>query len=218
MAAALRIRFSDPNQLGAEATHLILGLIQYELGQLSAGLSAEAQAVVNNLLPLLGLGDGFPLFPFLEIASDGQAIQKWFLSLVDGATPLIAKWLGHLAGLVGATLTAVSGTGMPADPWTATVLELNPSSTFNLTLRKGRTASTGLQIGVAFEIAPGGANPIARIDAQAVIASIPLSGTGSAAVLPSAHVLIQSPGSDGAPPIVNNAPTIVVGSIRGGFA
>lgn len=209
----------DPNQLGAEATHLILGLIQYELGQLSAGLTAEAQSVVNNLLPLFGLGDGIPLFPFLQIATDGQAIQKWFLSLIDGATPPITKWLGHLTGLLGATAPAVTGTGTPTDPWTATVFTLNPSSTFNVTLASANAISiSALQIGVAFKIAPSGANPIARVNAQAVIASIPLSGTGSASALPSASVVIESPGSDGAAPIVNNAPTIAVSSIRGGFA
>jgi hypothetical protein len=201
----------DPNQLGAEATHLILGLIQYELKQLAGGLSAEAQSVVNHLLPLLGLGGTIPQFPFLQIASDGQAIQHWFASLLTGGPPPIQAWLTHLAGLLGSA-SAVTGTGAPADPWTVSVFTLNPSSTFNITLAN---ANNALQFGVLLRVAPGAAPP-ARIEAQAVLASLPLAGTGSAAVLPSASVVVRAPGVDGTP-LVSNAPAIAVDHLRGGF-
>jgi hypothetical protein len=206
----------DPNQLGSEATHLVLGLIQYELSQLGAGLSAEAQSVVDHLLPLLGLGGGIPPFPFLELASDPQAIQKWFVSLLAGATPPIQAWLSNLAGLLGSS-SAVTGAGTPADPWTASIFTLNASSTFNITLAKAPVQGNDtLQIGVAVRVAPA-TSPVARIEAQAVLASLPLSGTGPAAVLPSASVVLRAPGGDGAPALIDNAPTIVVHSIRGGF-
>jgi hypothetical protein len=202
----------DPQKLGAEATHLILGLIQYELGQLGAGLSQEQQAIIDHLLPLIGLGGGIPPFPFLELASDGQATQKWFALLLAGGAPPITAWLGHLAGLLGSA-SGVTGSGTPADPWTVSVFTLNTSSTFNITLAK----TDSLQIGLAVGIAPGGANPVARIEAQAVLASLPLSGTGSAAVLPAASVALRAPGLDGAPALVNNPPAIKAAAIRGGF-
>ncbi len=201
----------DPNQLGAEATHLILGLIQYELNQLSGGLSTEAQSIVNHLLPLLGLGGGIPPFPFLEIASDPQAIQTWFASLLTGGTPPIQAWLTNLAGLLGST-SAITGTGTPSDPWTASIFTLNPSSTFNVTLA---SANSALQFGVLVRVAPG-ATPVARIEAQAVVASLPLAGTGSAAVLPSASVVVRAPGADGTA-LVSNAPAIAVDHVRAGF-
>ncbi|HKD78093.1 MAG TPA: DUF6603 domain-containing protein [Candidatus Angelobacter sp.] len=197
----------DPNQLGSEATHLILGLIQYELGQLSGGLSAEQQAIVNHLLPLLGLGGGIPPFPFLEIVSDPLAIQKWLASLP------FQSWLGQLTGLLGSA-TAVTGSGTAVDPWTASIFTLNPTSTFNVTLAH---TDKGLDFGVMVRVAPSGATPVARIEAQAIIASVPLQGTGSAAVLPSASVVVHAPGAGGAPALVDNKPTIAVDSLRGGF-
>jgi large repetitive protein len=202
----------DPNQLGAEATHLILGLIQYELGQLGAGLPGEQQAIINHLLPLLGLGGGIPPFPFLEVASNPLAIRTWFASLLTGGPPPIQAWLTNLAGLFGSTFP-VTGTGTSADPWTANIFALNASSNFGVTLAQSNGA---LQFGVGVQVAPGGANPVARIEAQAVLASLPLAGTGSAAVLPSASVVVRTPGAEGMA-LVSNAPAIAVGHLRAGF-
>jgi large repetitive protein len=203
----------DPNQLGAEATHLILGLIRYELSQLAAGSSDEAQSIVDHLLPLLGLGGGIPIFPFLDILTDPQAIRTWFASLLVGATPPIVAWLGNLTGLLGSS-GAATGTGTRADPWTATVFSLNPTSTFDVTLVQSNGA---LQFGVGVRVAPAGASPVVRVEAQAVIASLPLAGAGSTAVLPSASFVIRAPGADGVAPLVNGAPAIAVDSLRAGF-
>jgi hypothetical protein len=198
----------DPNQLGSEATHLILGLIQYELKQLAGGLSAEQQAVVNYLLPLLGLGGGaIPPFPFLELVSDPQAIQKWFASI-----PL-QSWLAQLAGLLGSS-TAITGTGTVDDPWVAQIFTLNASTGFNVTLAQTADA---LQFGALVKVAPDGPNPVARIEARAVLASFPLKGTAATAVLPSAAVLLRAPGSDGAAALIDKKPAIAVDSLRAGF-
>ncbi len=205
--AGARNTVLDPNQLGAEAFHLVLGLIQFEISQLSSA------AALESLLPLLGLSGGIPPFPFLEIQSDPQAIQKWFVSLLTGATPPIEQWLAALGGLLGSA-AAVTGSGSPTDPWTVSVFTLSASSTVNITLAQNSSTSS-FEIGVAVQAAPTGA-PVG-IEAQAVIASIPLSGTGKASVMPSASVVLRAPGADGAPDLVNNPGVIVVNHIRGGF-
>src|SRR5262249_19012927 len=150
---------------------------------------------------------------FVEVGTDPQAIQKWFASLLVGGPPPIQAWLSHFVGLLGST-TAVTGGGTPSDPWTATIFTLNASSTFNVTLAQLNGA---LQFGALVKVAPGGATPVARIEAQAVIASLPLAGTGSAAVLPSASVVMRSPGTDGGAGLVSSAPTIAVDHLRAGF-
>ncbi|HEY1502139.1 MAG TPA: DUF6603 domain-containing protein [Acidobacteriaceae bacterium] len=209
----------DPSNLGSEAVHLIIGFIQEQLTRLAAN-SGEAGAVTANFLQLLGFGDAaIPQFPFTQLGNPA-AINTWFASLLQGgATAPIVHWLGHLAGLIGVSTPTVTGTGTAADPWVAPVFPIGTAagSSLNITFATSTVSSTtSLLIGLQARVIPGGAAPPVRIEGNATIASIPITGTGSAAVLPSASVTAIAPGAVGAGALVNNA-TISVQSVRAGF-
>jgi hypothetical protein len=194
----------DPNQLESEAFHVIMGLLKQALQSVAGG-------VAGDLLGLLGLGaDGIPQFPFLELFSNPAALQGWFNSLLQSGTA--TTWLGHVAGLIGATGGTVNGSGTSADPWRAEVIPFDAQSGLSITLANGGSA---LDIGVQASLVPAGSTPPGRIDAQAVVASIPIAGTGSAAVLPSASITFGAPGSSGAQLV--SAAALTVDSLRAGL-
>jgi large repetitive protein len=210
----------DPSNLGSEAVHLIIGFIQEQLRRLAAS-TGEAGAVTAHLLQLLGFGDAaIPQFPFTQLG-DPHAINTWFASLLQGgATAPVVNWLGHLIGLLGASTITVTGTGTEADPWVAPVLPFGTAagSGLNITFAtKTASSTTSLLIGLQARVIPGGANPPVRIEGNATLASIPITGTGSAAVLPSASVTAFAPGAIGAGALVSTG-TISVQSLRAGFA
>jgi large repetitive protein len=177
----------DPNQLKAEAFHVILGLLKQELASLTG-------PVATHLLGLFGLGgDGIPQFPFLDLTTNPAAVQGWFQSLVQGAS--IPNWLGHLAGLIGAPALAVNGTGTPADPWTIAVIPFDAQSALSLAIS---VSGPALQIGVQALLVPGGASGPGSIQAEAMLASIPLAGSGNAVVLPAASLMFRAPASSSA--------------------
>ena len=64
-----------PDDLGSEAGQLILGLVRYELEQLGGGAAADAKALADHLIPLLGLDGSLPAFPLDAVAHDPTAIQ-----------------------------------------------------------------------------------------------------------------------------------------------
>jgi len=209
----------DPNNLESEAVHLIVGFIQEQLKRLAA-TTGEAGAVTAHLLELLGFGDAaIPQFPFTQLGDPG-ALNTWFASLLQGgATAPVVAWLGHLSGLIGVSAPSVTGTGTPADPWVAPLIPFGTAagSGLNITFATQTAATTtSLLIGLQARVIPSGANPPVRIEGGATLASIPITGTGSAAVLPSASVTAFAPGAIGAGALVSTA-TITVQSFRGGF-
>ena len=186
----------NPDQLAPEAFHVILGMLKQELSSLTG-------AVPSHLLGLLGLADdGVPPFPFLSLVTDPAAIQNWFQSLVQGAT--VSTWLAHVAGLIGATdLTVINGGA--SGPWMVTLIPFDTQSSLDLVV----SVSGGkLQVGVQATLFPGGASGPGRVVASAVIASIPLSGTGSADALPSASIRFIAPGNPSAQLIPTGALTL----------
>jgi len=194
----------DPSQLKSEAFHVILGLLKNELASLSGAVAAHLPGV-------LGLGDdGIPQFPFLDLATNPAALQSWFQSVIQAGA--MSKWLAHLAGLIGVPDLTVNGTGTPADPWTITVIPFDSQSGLALTLS---ATGSALEIGVQASVVPGGASGPGRIQAEAVIASIPLAGSGNAVVLPSASVAFRAPGSTSAQLVTSG--TITVGSFSAGL-
>src|SRR5579859_2228376 len=80
----------DPQQLGNEATHLVLGLVREKLHEISGTATGAAAALAANLIPLLGLDGSLPAFPLEQISSDPAATATWLKSLLTGApTPPI---------------------------------------------------------------------------------------------------------------------------------
>jgi hypothetical protein len=76
------------------------------------------------------------------------------------------------------------------------------------------THTPTLEIGLGATIVPSDAAPPTRIEAQAVIVAIPLAGSGTLGVLPSASVSVVAPGDPAAPPLGNA--TISLQSVRTG--
>lgn len=209
----------DPSNLSSEAVQLILGLLHVKLSRL-AGPTGEAASLVNHFLPLLGFGtDGIPQFPFAQLGSAG-ALNNWFDSLLQGgATAPIVAWLGHLAGLLGASNTIVSGSGTQSDPWTVTLLPIGSvaGSGVSLTLATQTISSTtSMLAGIGVTIVPGGANPPLRIEASATIAAIPIVGVGAATVLPAASITAIAPGDAASGNLVTNA-NITVATAEAGL-
>ncbi len=209
----------DPSNLGSEAVQLIIGFIREQLSRI-AGPTGEVASVVNHLLPLLGFGDdGIPQFPFAQLG-DPNAINNWFGSLLEAhSTAPIVPWLGHLAGLIGSSDNTVSGSGTPADPWVVQLLPIGSvaGSGLGITLATQTVSSTtSVLLGLRATIIPGGATPPVRILADATVASIPIVGVGSAAILPAASITAFAPGATGAGNLVSTA-SITLASIEAGF-
>lgn len=198
----------DPANLSAEATHVLIGLIHEKLRQIGA-VASEAGATALHLMPLLGFGtDGIPQFPFADLLKGPVALQNWLNTILNSSK--MPAWLGHLAGLFGAS-SAVTGTGAPTNPWRVPILSLDAgNSELAVTLS---AAGQKLQVGVQALLVPSGGTPPARLEASATIVAIPLSGVGGASVLPSASIVVRSPG--GAGTLVNTGP-ISADDIRGG--
>lgn len=204
----------NPEQLGSQAVQLILGLLKQNLRQVTGAAGAEAVAVRDHLLPLLGLaGEGIPPFPFAQLFAGPTALQNWFGSLLQGSTPPIAAWLGHLGGLIGATGPTVSGAGTETNPWRVQVIPFDARSGLSVTVANG---TGSLKLGLATSLVPGASTPVARVEAQATLAALPLNGTAVATVLPAASVTFRAPGGLSAPNLVSDA-HITVGSLRGGL-
>lgn len=202
----------DSTNLGSELVPVVLRLIQQEVSQI-----AGPDPVKDHLLPLLGLaGNPVPMFPFTQLTQGPQALQAWFLSMLQGATPSITEWLEHLAGLLGTSAPAVTGTGTPSDPWKTELFSV-PGGAANsglyVTLAHDTSGTTqSLDLGIQFQFIPTGAT--VAVNATAVLASIPLAGSAHAAVLPSASVLVQSPGDSSA--LVSSG-AISIQTLRAGF-
>jgi hypothetical protein len=192
----------DPSQLESEAFHVVLGLLKQELASLSGSVPA-------HLLGVLGLaGDAVPQFPFLTLATDPAAIQDWFHAMVQGGA--VSAWLAHIAGLIGATDLTVNGPG--GGPWTVTLIPFDSHSSLDLAVS---LSGSSLQLGLEATLVPGGPSGPGRIQAAAVVASIPLNGTGSATVLPNASIGFIAPGDNSAKLVSSG--TLTVGSFSTGL-
>jgi len=204
----------DSHDLSSEASQLVIALLKQVLAQLSASVTAgtEEHALVHHLTGLLGFdGDGVPAFPVIDLATNAGALPNWLRSLTQG--PALTTWLGHLAGLIGAEGAAIAGSGSLDNPFTAQVLAFNAQSGFSVT---ASVTPDAIRFGVRASLLPGGANPIGRVDAEAILAAIPLNGTGTATVLPSMSITFRAPGTIGGPNLATSA-QIKVGSFRGGI-
>jgi len=203
----------DPTNLNSQALQLVIGLIREELHQLT-GASGEAATVVQHLLPVFGLSDGFPPFPFGTIASDAAALKNWLAGIASAGK--FAEWVGHLGALLGGA-AAIQGSGTHDDPWRVRILQIDANSQLEFALAQATTAQSGtpaVEIGLRATYSPGGADPAARLQASATFVSIPLQGLDATSVLPSVAISVVAPGRTAAT-LVNTA-NISVGSIQAG--
>lgn len=179
----------DSSNLGAEATHVVVGLIQQSLLSHAPSGIPEVQATINHLTGLFGVGsDGIPVFPFADLLKGPAPLQSWLNGLIGSGK--VTAWLAHVAGLFGASI-AVSGSGTAAAPWRIRIADLNVNSGLDVTLA---VVSQKLLVGTQMALAGTSAGlPDARLQASASIVGIPLSGTGAASVLPSASLVVRTP-------------------------
>jgi hypothetical protein len=199
----------DPAALDAAALQIVIGLVREELAQ-ATGLTAEAATVAQHLLPALGLAPGFPAFPF----DNPSAFGTWLNALASSNQ--LAAWIGHVGALLGGS-NAVAGTGTADDPWRVTILQIDSNSPLELTVARvvaAQSNTASLEIGLRARYTTSAANPLARIDAQAVFVSIPLQGLGAISVIPRASIAMAAPG-DPAQTLVTSS-DITVKSLRAG--
>jgi hypothetical protein len=205
----------DPGDLNSEAFSLVVGLLRERLRQVAAGGAVgEAGALAVHLMPLLGLADGFPTFPFATLISDPTAFRTWLAALIESTK--ITDWLGHFGAIFGGAATA-AGSGAPADPWRVRIFAIDANSDLNLTLIQSTEEHSGsrrLDVGLQALYLPAGPHPSARIDAAATIASIPFDGPTTPAVLPTAALLVVAPGIDADQLVAS--PVIAARSLRAG--
>ena len=206
----------DPAALGADAFQLVTGLLREKLRQLVAGGAAgEAGALAAHLMPLFGLADGFPSFPFATLTTDPAAFRNWIAAL--SAAGKMSAWLGHLGAIFGGD-SVTNGSGTAADPFRVKIFSIDANSEIDATIAQVTEEHTGtarLEIGLRASYLPAGPNPAARIEASATIVSIPLAGSTTSAVLPLAAISVVAPGNP-ADQLVNAAGVIVAQSLRAG--
>ncbi|HUJ65887.1 MAG TPA: hypothetical protein VLX59_10135, partial [Acidimicrobiales bacterium] len=208
----------DPQNLTGEAAHVVVGLLRSGLADQS-WMTGAVQSLANGLPGILGLaGDGIPALPVAELLHDPTAFKGWLLTLVTptGGTAPITVWLGHFATLLGLASPTTQGTGTPTDPWRVTIADIG---TGRLELRMAtdpdpKTGALRLRPGVALALAPSVSGTKAEVQAEAVLAAVPLAGTAPAVPVPQASLLVVTP-SDGSTLV--SASGVTVGQARGGI-
>ena len=173
----------DPATLGSDAVELVLALVRQQLSGLPAA------QVIMHVLGLLGVGDSnVPAFPFTQITQGPAALQSWLGSVLDGGH--LTAWMGHFSALFGA-IQVPEGAGTLADPTRVLLASLGSVGKLNLALAK---ADGRLHVSLGLRLVPAGPNPPARLDTNITLVAIPLSGMGTAKVLPTARLMVSSPG------------------------
>ena len=204
----------DVEDLGGHAPDLLAALLKVVLSQTSG--DPVLTRLADHFLALFGLADAdaIPPFPFAELGSGRGAVQAWMAQLAGASGAATAgPWLEHLAGMLGADVTA-TGTGSAGTPWRATLASLGGGEVYaTLALVDGHLRlGAGVSIGGA--LGPG--EPELRLEADAAIVDVPLSGAAPPVVLPRAAVLVQATGSGGGALV--DVQAVKIGSLNAGIA
>ncbi|MGH9056264.1 MAG: hypothetical protein ACRDYY_10465, partial [Acidimicrobiales bacterium] len=208
----------DPQSLAGEAAHVVVGLLRSVLSD-QGWMTGAVQSLANGLPGIFGLaGDEVPPLPIAELLHDASAFKGWLQSLVTpaGGTAPITAWLGHIATLLGITAPSAQGTGTMADPWRVTIADIGPG---RLEVRLAtdhdpRSGALRLLPGIAVALSASVAGSKAEVQAEAVLAAIPLAGTAPAVPVPKASLLVVTP-SDGSTLVA--AGGVTIGQARGGI-
>jgi hypothetical protein len=194
----------DSTSLGADLVRAVQVLLDEALQAVTG--DARLQRFTEHLFALLGISgaDGIPVLPVEQLLARPEAVRDWLIDIVDTPATLVA-WATHLAGLIGVDRPP-TGAATEAEPLRAPLLAAGP---VELDLMVAVTTARELQIGLAVRVDTGTAN----LDASATVFSLPLAG-GPTRMVPHAAVLLVAPGSGR---LVDNAPSVQVGTVRGGF-
>lgn len=160
--------------------------------------AAKAAAVVNHLLPLLGITapTGKPRLHWEELPARGGAVfDEWFLALIT-APGAMTTWLGHWKGLlsegVGVPIPVgvaipVAGNGTRADPWLVGLSVAGVESAITAAIETQASGVRLLYLGLRV-----GATPISlagplrlTIGGAAEVVAIPVGAPGLLRALPS---------------------------------
>ena len=169
--------------------------------------AARAAAVVDELLPLLGISApaGRPRLRWEDLPTRGAAVfDEWFLALVN--TPdAMRGWLEHWQGLlragVGAPVPiAIEGAGTRADPWRVGVRVTEVEALVTAAVETQASGQRWLYLGLRAGSTPIPlAGPLRLLfGGSAEVVAIPVGGPGALRALPSLSVgltLASSAGS-----------------------
>lgn len=209
----------DPQNLAGEAAHVVVGLLRSALADQS-WMTGTVQSLADGLPGILGLaGDGVPALPIADLLHDPSAFKGWLQALVTpvGGTAPVSLWLSHVATLLGVAAPAPQGSGTAGDPWRVTIADIG-SGRLEVRLATDhdpRTGTSRLLPGVAVVLVPSVAGTKAEVQAQAVLAAIPLTGTAPAVPVPQASLLVVTP-SDGSTLV--SAADVTISQARGGVS
>ena len=208
------------DSLGTDAVELLTRLLQAG-GALLTGDDAAAR-VLAHVPGLLGLDDPRLALPLLDLVQGRATWREWFARLAaDGAAGLRA-WLGHLAGLVDRVPGFTADPPTPDAPWTIRLHEGLPDLDLCLALAADAAGTTHLQARLRARMdAPAPAD--ARLEAEALLADLPLAGAAAPTWFGSGRVVLLAPATEGvrlAPPgPATTAPqAFAVGRLRGGVS
>lgn len=181
---------------------IIVLLLDLLLAQLEPTAPGPLRRLSAALPRLVGLGVDWPPFPFADIARDPQALRNWLAQLVVTRTAqdksALADWLDALGSLFDASpLPAIVPKGTEDDP---ILLSLLPEVANMPTLQLSagvRTDTLGgqttLVVGLRVEVKAGAIDAALRADAA--LFAIPLSGSGTTAVLERLDVRLDATAS-----------------------
>jgi hypothetical protein len=191
-ATASDVSLADLEALSADEVLSIVAALA--LSALSDATDGDAR--LNYVLPALGLGTvvpqvatPVPLLGWAEMAelvaagkNPSQPFLTWFLALVSD--PAVGKaWLSAVAGVIGGTPPATSGSGTREDPLAIAIFSAGAAGTLSLTLGS-ETNEAGVRMlypGIEYAAQPAvvSGELVLVINAMLELAQINLSSTGA---------------------------------------
>jgi hypothetical protein len=197
---------AGPETLEVTSAHLGRDLVRAVETLVKDALSEVpgVDRVADHLLGALGLDGVLPPLPLDHLANDPAALHTW-LATIAGTPADLEAWFAHVSGLLGADPPSA------AEPLAARIVAFDDDADAELELRVA-VAGNELQLMVAVVAHAGSA----ALDTTATLLAIPLSGPAPVRVVPRAAAHVRAPSGGGM--LIDDAPTLQVGSLRAGVA